>query len=161
MVKSEKFIRKIYQKIFRILVKSENFIRKFYQKIFLILLCLLPFLLGPDSFFLFLVSWLALPSESVSESDGKRSKPRYILLIAYIPLYFSMFFTYTLTVKIIYLHCKNHIPSMFFNDTFRWKTPTEKPWRSRAYYAILWGPGPSKKEETAQSAENWAVEWKK
>ena len=124
MVKSEKFIRKFYQKIFRILVKSEKFIRKIYQKIFLILLCLyLSYLARTPFFFLFLVSWLALPSDSV----GKRSKPRYILLIAYIPLYFSMFFTYTLTVKIIYLHCKNHRPSMFFNDTFRWKTPTEKP----------------------------------
>ena len=111
------------------------------------ILLLISYLARTPFFFLFLVSWLALPSESVSESVGKRSKPRYILLIAYIPLYFSMFFTYTLTVKIIYLHCKNHIPSVFFNDTFRWKTPTEKPWRSRAYYAILWEPGPSKKRK--------------
>nr|CAI9750287.1 hypothetical protein JMPHXYHW_JMPHXYHW_CDS_0021 [uncultured phage] len=34
---SEKFIRKIYQKIFLIYGKSEKFIRKIYQKIFLIL----------------------------------------------------------------------------------------------------------------------------
>ena len=119
---------------------SEKFIRKFfvyYYASYLSYLARTPF------FFLFLVSWLALPSDSV----GKRSKPRYILLIAYIPLYFSMFFTYTLTVKIIYLHCKKHRPSMFFNDTFRWKTPTENLEGAGPTTQFFESPGPLKKRK--------------
>ena len=62
------------------MVKSEKFIRKFYQKIFRILLCLyLSYLARTPFFFLFLVSWLALPSESVSESVGKRKQAEIYL----------------------------------------------------------------------------------
>ena len=121
MVKSEKFIRKIYQKIFRILVKSENFIRKIYQKnlsenfIRKFFVCpfhpkrgpgrIRSFLLGPDSFFLFLVSRLALPSESVSESVGKRKQAEiYLAYRIYTFIFLYVFY--------IYPHCKNHIPSL-------------------------------------------------
>ena len=65
----------------------------------------LSYLARTPFFFLFLVSWLALPSESVSDSVGKRKQAEiYLAYRIYTFIFLYVFY--------IYPHCKNHIPSL-------------------------------------------------
>lgn len=111
--KYEKFnrsFRKIYQKIFRIYQKifriqknlSEKFIRKFFLFYYV---SYLSYLAQTPFFFLFLVSWLALPSGSVSGSVGKRKQAE--IYLAY--RIYTFIFLYVFYID---PHCKNHIPSL-------------------------------------------------